>query len=104
MWTWPPLHIRRECLDLETRALYIKLAFGVLDLENFKSAFLRSLDANMTNSASQTRVRQTLHLEVTLGSFKTRVRVFDLCLASHVSDASLISDCVWIHILLSLRL
>ena len=50
---------RRECselrvLRLETRVLYTKLAFGVLDIENFKSALLRSLDANVTN----------LHLEV----------------------------------------
>ena len=60
---------RRECgelrvLRLETRVLYMKLAFGVLDLENFKSALLSSLDANMTSPASQTRVWRTLHLEV----------------------------------------
>ena len=51
------------------RVLYTKLAFGVLDLENFKSALLRPLDANMISPASQMRVWQTLHLEVTSGSF-----------------------------------
>ena len=76
----------------------MKLAFGVLDLENFKSTLLRSLDADVANSASQTRVWRTLRLEVTSGSFKTRVRVFDICLTSHVLDASLILDYVWIHI------
>ena len=30
----------------------MKLAFGVHDLENFKSALLRSLDANVISSAS----------------------------------------------------
>ena len=47
----------------------MKLAFGVLDLKNFKSALLRSLDANVTNFASQTRVWRTLRLEVASGSF-----------------------------------
>jgi len=39
-------------LRLETRVLYIRLAFGVHNLENFKSALLRYLDANVTSSAS----------------------------------------------------
>ena len=60
----------------------MKLAFGVLDLENFKSALLRPLDADVATPASQTRVRRTLCLEVTLGSFKTHVCIFYLCLAS----------------------
>ena len=55
-------------LSLETRVLHKKLAFGVLDLENFKSALLSSLDANMTNPVSQTWVWWTLHLGA-----KTRV-------------------------------
>ena len=56
MWTWPPLRLRRECSDLETRALYMKLAFGVLDLENSKSALLRLLDADVATPVSQTQV------------------------------------------------
>jgi len=76
----------------------MKLAFGVLNLENFKSALLRSLDADVANSASQTRVWQTLCLEVTSDIFKICVHVFGICLASHVSDASLISDYIWIQI------
>jgi len=48
---------RRECgelriLILEMRVLHMKLAFGVPDIENFKSALLRSLDANVTSSVS----------------------------------------------------
>ena len=47
----------------------MKLAFGVLDLENFKFVLLRPLDANMASPASQARVWQTLRFEVTSGSF-----------------------------------
>ena len=67
----------------------MKLAFGVHDLENFKSALLRSLDANVTSSVSSS-FRCGPASGVTSESFKARVRVFDICLASQLSDASLI--------------
>jgi len=52
----------------------MKLAFGILNLENFKSALLRSLDANVTN----------LRLEV-------------LDADPHCLHASLPSACIRIH-------
>ena len=82
------------------RALYMKLAFGVLDLENFKSALLRLLDADVATPASQTRVWQTLYLEVTSGSSLRPASVF-LIYASrlHILHAGLKPDCVQIQIL-----
>ena len=68
----------------------MKLAFRVLNLENSKSALLRPVDAGVATPASQMRVWRTLHIEVTSGNFfRTRACVLDLCLASHISDASL---------------
>ena len=65
-------------LRLETRVLHMRLAFGVHDLKNFKSALLRSPDANVTSSASW-GFRCGPASGPTSKSFKTRVRVFDIC-------------------------
>ena len=57
----------------------MKLAFGVLDLENFKSALLRPLDADVATPASHTRVWRTLRLSA-------ETRVLHMKLAFEVLD------------------
>ena len=49
-------HRELRVLRLETRVLYMRLAFGVHDLENFKSALLRSLNTNVASSVSGSKI------------------------------------------------
>ena len=64
-------------LSFETRVLYARLAFGVHDLENFKSVLLRSLDANVASSASWSFRRGSLIVRI-WSNFR---KFYDSCLS-----------------------
>jgi len=66
-------------------------------LRIFKSTLLWPLDMNVASSTLRHECGKLCVLNLLQAIFKTCIRIFDIYLASHVSDASLISDCIWIH-------